>query len=99
MERRLLRIGLIRLLIFAAPFCVWFIWRDVARRTGRPMGSTPWAWLVAIGAVLAALSLMVTALLPKGRDTGAYVPAEVRADGTVAPGHFVAPVARREAWP
>jgi hypothetical protein len=85
----LARVLLVRLLLFAAPFVGWFVWREVARRTGRPMGSTPWAWLVAAGALLAALSLAATALFHIGPDTGTYVPAEVRADGTIAPGHFV----------
>ena len=93
MGRRLLRIVLLRLLIFATPFAVYFVWRDVARRTGRPMGSTPWTWLVAAGALLAALSLIVTAVAPRGRNTGRYVPAEARPDGTVAPGRFAAPKA------
>ena len=96
MERRLPRVFLIRLLIFAAPTVAYFVWREVARRSGRPMGSTPWTWLVAAGALLAALSLIGSAIIPHGRDTGRYVPAEVRADGTVAPGHFVAPGPGRE---
>jgi hypothetical protein len=96
MERRLPRVFLIRLLIFAAPTVVYFVWREVARRSGRPMGSTPWAWLVAAGALLAALSLIGSAIIPHGRDTGRYVPAEVRADGTVAPGRFVAPGSGRD---
>ncbi len=90
MERRLLRVFLIRLALFTAPFVVWFVWRGAARRSGREMGSTPWPWLVAAGALLAAGSLMVTALFPRGRDTGIYVPAEVRPDGRVIQGHFVA---------
>jgi hypothetical protein len=80
----------IRLAIFALPFVVYFIWREAARRSGRPMGSTPWPWLVAAGAVLAAASLIGTVVL-RPADTGTYVPAEVRADGSVAPGRFVAP--------
>ena len=95
MGRRLLRIFFIRALIFAAPFGVYFVWREIARRTGRPMGSTPWTWLVAAGALLAALSLIGTAIFPRGRDTGRYVPGEVRADGGVTAGHFVAPDAAR----
>ncbi|MEO8812920.1 MAG: hypothetical protein ABI376_08430 [Caulobacteraceae bacterium] len=83
------RVLLVRALLFALPFAAWFAWREVARRTGRPMGSTPWAWLVAIGAILAAASLMATAVVPRGADTGRYVPAEVGADGRVTPGHFV----------
>ena len=47
-----------RLLLIAVPFIVWFVWRDVARRTGRPMGATPWVWLVAAAGLLFGLSLM-----------------------------------------
>ena len=86
---------LIRLLIFATPFVVYFVWREVARRSGRPMGSTPWTWLVAAGALLAALSLIGTAIFPRGRDSGQYVPSEVRADGSVGPSRFVAPASHR----
>lgn len=86
----LARVILIRMLLFALPFAVFFVWREVARRTGRPMGATPWTWLAAIGATLAALSLIATAMVHRGADTGTYVPAQARADGGVTPGHFVA---------
>ena len=49
MEPPLLRIVLTRLLLIAAPFVVWFVWRAWARRTGREMGATPYAWLFAAG--------------------------------------------------
>ena len=91
MEPPLLKSALIRLAIFALPFVVYFVWREAARRGGRPMGSTPWPWLVAAGAVLAAASLAGTVVFHRAPDTGAYVPGEVRADGSVAPGRFVAP--------
>ncbi len=84
----LARVYLVRLLLFLAPFAVYAVWREVARRTGRPMGSTPWAWLAAAGATLAVLSLAGEAVLPHGADHGRYVPAEVRPDGTVKPGRF-----------
>jgi hypothetical protein len=84
----LARVYLIRGLLFLAPFAVYFVWREVSRRTGRPMGSTPWAWLIGAGATLAVLSLVAEAVLPHGPDHGRYVPGEVRADGTVRPGHF-----------
>ncbi|MDP3174474.1 MAG: hypothetical protein Q8M88_08585 [Phenylobacterium sp.] len=77
-----------RALLMAAPFVVWFIWRDVAIRTGRPMGATPWTWLVAIGAILVGLSLMATALAPHAGKNDVYVPAEATASGQVTPGHF-----------
>jgi hypothetical protein len=85
----LVRTLLIRAAFFLLPFAAFFFWRAWARRTGRPMGSTPWTWLVAAGATLAALSLVVSALFPLGPHTGAYVPARVRADGSIAKGYFV----------
>jgi hypothetical protein len=86
----LARVYLVRALLFLAPFAVYAVWREVARRTGRPMGSTPWPWLIGAGATLAVLSLVAEAVLPHGVDHGRYVPAETRADGTVKPGHFEA---------
>ncbi len=91
MEQPLLRVFAIRLAIFALPFVVYFVWREAARRSGRPMGSTPWPWLVALGAVLAAASLIGTVVLRPGPENGTYVPAQVRPDGSVAPGRFVPP--------
>jgi hypothetical protein len=89
MGRPLVRVVLLRAGLFLLPFVVFFVWREVARRSGRPMGSTPWTWLVAAGATLAALSLVVAALAPLKPGSGAYVPARVRPDGSVAPGYFV----------
>ena len=52
MEPPLPRVVLLRLLLIALPFVVWFIWRAWAKRTGgHEMGSTPWAWLLAAGAL------------------------------------------------
>ena len=82
------RIALIRLAVFSLPFLVWLVWSMVARRTGVPAAATPWAWLVAAGAALAALSLLITLVIPHGRDRGVYVPGEVTADGHVTRGHF-----------
>ena len=47
-----------RLLLIAAPFVIWFIWRGVALRTGRPMGATPWTWLVASVSVFLLATLL-----------------------------------------
>jgi hypothetical protein len=52
------------------------------------MGAMPWTWLAAAGALLAAASLMATALLQSDNRAGTYVPAETSADGSVTPGHF-----------
>ena len=77
-----------RLLLIALPFAAWFAWREVARRTGREMGSTPWAWLLAAAGVLFGLSLMATALFRVDNRGETYVPAEVIGHGKVVPGHF-----------
>ena len=89
MEPWLTRILLVRLVFFALPFAGWLVWRWAARVAGRPVRATPWAWLVAGGALMAALTLVASAVLPRGPDTGAYMPGHVRADGTVTRGYFV----------
>jgi hypothetical protein len=84
----LLRLLLLRGWLFVAPFAFWFLWRAWARRTGRQMGSTPWPWLTAAGAVLLGGSLMATAVFHRDNTGLVYVPGEVTADGTVTPGRF-----------
>lgn len=87
-EAPLLSLFVIRALLVAVPFAVWFAWAAWARRNGRDIGATPWAWLVAISGVLFGLSLMVTTFFqPDNRGT-TYVPAEVTEGGRVAPGRF-----------
>jgi nicotinamide riboside transporter PnuC len=88
MERPLLRIVLTRLLLIAAPFVVWFVWRAWARRTGRAMGATPYAWLFAAGAVLVGLSLIGTVVFHSDTRHERYVPGEVTASGEVTQGRF-----------
>jgi hypothetical protein len=88
MERPLLSQLAWRALLVATPFVVWFIWREVALRTGRPMGQAPWTWLTAIAGLLLGLSLMATTVFHDDNRGEAYVPAEVGADGRVIPGHF-----------
>ncbi len=80
-----------RLILVSLPFAVWFVWRTWARRTGREMGSTPYAWLVAAGAVLVGLSLLATALFHKDNRHERYVPGEVTASGAVTKGYFERP--------
>ena len=88
MEPPLPRVILLRLLLVAVPFAVWFAWAWVARRSGRPMGSTPWPWLVAAGGVLVALSLLGTVVFHADNRTKHYVPGEVTSDGSVTKGRF-----------
>lgn len=79
---------LIRLLLVAAPFVVWFLWRAWAKRTGRPMGSTPWPWLFASGVALFGLSLIATAVFHRDNRHETYVPGQVTTDGQVSKGYF-----------
>lgn len=77
-----------RAVLVAIPFILWFVWREIAWRTGRPMGATPWAWLAAAGALLFGLSLMGMSLFHEDNRGERYVPAEVQPSGAVTPGHF-----------
>jgi type VI protein secretion system component VasK len=88
MEPPLLRTVLLRLLLIALPFAVWFVWRAWARRSGREMGSTPYAWLFAAGAVLVGLSLIGTVVFHPDNRHERYVPGEVTPGGDVTQGHF-----------
>jgi len=80
-----------RAALFAIPFLVWGLWWAWARRTGRPMGSTPWPWLFAAGAVLVGISLMAGVVLHRDNRGEVYVPAEASASGQVTQGHFEEP--------
>lgn len=84
----LLSVLLFRAVLIATPFAIWFVWREWARRNGRVMGATPWAWLSAAAAVLVGLSLLISPLLNRERQGGRYVPAETLEGGRVAPGHY-----------
>jgi hypothetical protein len=84
----LLRVLLSRALLAALPFLAYFIWREIARRRGVAMGSTPWGWLVAAAAVLVALSLFLTVFFHGDNRSKVYVPAEAHPGGQVTPGGF-----------
>jgi drug/metabolite transporter (DMT)-like permease len=84
----LLSILLYRALLAALPFLAYFVWREIARRRGQVMGSTPWGWLVAAGAVLVALSLFLTVIFHTDNRNQVYVPAQAHPGGQVTPGGF-----------
>lgn len=85
----MLRLLLTRALLVALPFGVYLLWRRWSLRSGREMGSTPWPWLTAAGAVLVGLSLMATAVFHDDNRGKTYVPAEAHPGGQVTPGGFV----------
>jgi uncharacterized membrane protein YidH (DUF202 family) len=62
----MIRLLILRLLVVGLPFAVYALWRLVQRMRGRHQGrlfdQAPTVWLLAIGLVLAALSLMVPVL-------------------------------------
>ena len=87
----MLRIVILRLALVALPFVVWFVWRAWAKRTGREMGSTPYTWLLAAGAVLVGLSLLASVVFHPDNRGEHYVPGEVTPGGGVSPGHFEKP--------
>jgi len=89
--RPLLSQILFRGALVAVPFLLWFGWAAWARRSGRPMGSTPWPWLFAAGVSLLGLSLMATAVFHRDNRGERYVPGEVRTDGRVTEGRFERP--------
>jgi hypothetical protein len=91
MEPRLPRLLAIRGILIALPFVVWFAWAWVARRTGRPMGTTPWSWLVAAGLALFCLSLLASVVFHPDNRRERYVPGEATASGAVTAGHFEKP--------
>ena len=93
MEPPLLRVVAVRLVLIAIPFGVWFIWRAGAMRSGREMGSTPYAWLVAAGALLVVLSLIASVAFHADNRQARYVPGEVTPSGAVTQGHFEKPPA------
>ncbi len=83
-----------RLLLAALPLIFYSLWRQIALRSGKPMGSTPWGWLIGLGAVLSALYLMATVAFHPDNRGQTYVPAEPSADGGVGPAHFDAKKAK-----
>jgi len=91
MEPPLPEIVFWRSLLIAVPFVVWGVWGLWARFTGRPMGSTPWAWLAAAGLALVGLSLVASAIFHPDRRHVVYVPGQVQSDGTVSKGYFEKP--------
>lgn len=84
----LLRVAAFRLLLIALPFAIWFVWRAWAKRSGREMGSTPYAWLFAAGALLVGLSLIGTVVFHPDNRRERYVPGEVTPSGAVTKGYF-----------
>jgi hypothetical protein len=87
----MVRLLLLRLILAAAPFAVWWLWTLHARRQERPVGVTPWGWLVAAAGLLVALSLLAPVAFSEDNRGDTYVPAQANPDGSVAGGRFTRP--------
>jgi len=85
---RLLKILLSRLVLAAIPFAVYFAWHFYIKSRGKDAPAPPWGWLIAAGAVMVGLSVILTvAVTPNNKDRH-YVPAQTRPDGSITPGHY-----------
>ena len=84
----LFQLLLSRALLLALPYLAYALWREVAKRSGRKVGPTPWPWLIGIGAALVGLSLMAIVAFEGDNRGKVYVPAEAHPGGRVTPGHF-----------
>ena len=82
----MLRFLLLRIVLVVLPLVIWIGWAEISRRRGRPIGETPWAWLIAAGFGLFILSLAATAVFTPQARNSVYVPSQVGADGRVIPG-------------
>ncbi|HMP63625.1 MAG TPA: hypothetical protein PKA17_11240, partial [Phenylobacterium sp.] len=79
----MLSLFLVRALLVATPFAAWFLWAAWAKRRGKEIGATPWAWLVAVGGLLFGLSLMITTVFQSDNRGETYGPAGVTESGRV----------------
>ncbi|MEO1040112.1 MAG: hypothetical protein AAFX09_11245 [Pseudomonadota bacterium] len=87
----MLRMTLIELLLFCAPFAAFFTWR--ALRGRRPVTGeeppAPYQMLALMGATLAILAMVTFALISaeQGADEGVFVPPSLE-DGEITPGRI-----------
>jgi drug/metabolite transporter (DMT)-like permease len=87
----LLRVLFFRAALIALPIVIWFVWADISRRRGKPMGSAPWIWLVVAGVALAAASLLVTGLMDVVHPSGEEAPLRSNAGPPHGPAPAPAP--------
>lgn len=82
----MIRVWLVRAVLIATPFVVWFVWTRLTR--GSQRRPPPWPWLLLAGVGLVAASTGATVLLSEDNRGEVYVPAEMLPDGGVEPGRF-----------
>jgi len=84
----MIRILVLRGLLFLLPFLAYGLYVLYLRRTGRTLANdnVPWALLGAIGMLLVIASFFSAAMTTGESTTGTYVPPHVE-NGEVVPGH------------
>ncbi|HZD26830.1 MAG TPA: DUF6111 family protein [Alphaproteobacteria bacterium] len=82
---------LYHLIPFLLPFALYALYLKLSRRAedaGQPgLDSTPWFWLVVVGLVLSAASVLAYWWVVNQPPGGTYVPPHVE-NGQVVPGHI-----------
>ncbi len=83
----MIRILLVRALLFATPFAIYGAWIVLSRFRGRgTAGATPWTVLFVAGLSLVAASFIYVGLTEGQSTSGVYVPPHV-VNGQVVAGH------------
>jgi hypothetical protein len=83
----MIRILLLRALLFATPFAIYGIYLALLRLGGRgTAGSAPWTMLFVAGLSLVAASFIYVGLTEGQPTSGLYVPPHME-HGQVVPGH------------
>lgn len=84
----------IAFLPFVAPFVIYGFYYLLMRRralagggTAPPLSEAPWMWLVIVGCVLLAASLVVFAIYDGSDVGGSYIPSRFE-DGRIVPGEI-----------
>lgn len=89
----MIRVVLENLVLFLAPFALYFGWVYLTRVPGkapRALSEAPLVWLCAAGAVLVLVTLVVFDNDREGGRPGeTYEPPHMRKDGTIEPGRIV----------
>ena len=81
----MIRLWLLRAVLVALPFVVWFVWKKLAGRTEL---KPPWTTLFLLGIALAGGSVVATVLSEDDNRDQVYIPAEASESGEVRPGRF-----------
>ncbi|MCS6879157.1 MAG: DUF6111 family protein [Geminicoccaceae bacterium] len=84
----MLRIALVEILLFLAPFALYALWRLLVTKGARLLADTPWFLLMVSGLLAACAGLVLLLWLEPGAPPGSvYVPPRLE-DGRLVPGEF-----------